>query len=194
MSRTNRILYFIVPALSALFSCSDQSSSTPLPKAWPRLPVSISDSMTTVSTSAMEVRVNTQTNTTEIKGVPSGITVDYPNAGAHIYFTFIPVESETQRESILDNRKRRIQLNLNGAPARNIHSVDNEGVAVVAESATQIPVQLLVSLPDYVVSATAFIDRPVSPASYDSISPLITVLEHDITHSLPNVNFAADNQ
>lgn len=168
------------------------SSSIPLPVGWHRLPIEISDSMNIVKGLPMEVSVNPMAVYEIQDSVHPSLTIKYPSVGADIYFTFIKPESESARKNIIDARQERISLNLNGVKAKTLHgSVNDEtdAVLVVATSGTQTPVQLLVNTPEYVVTATAFIHDPKVSQAYDSIKPLIEVLEYDMSHALRNVNF-----
>lgn len=138
------------------------------------------------------VAVNRQA-TFEVEEInPPGLTVRYPGVGADIYFTFVETPPGTDRQKIIEARQERISLNLNGVPARTFHTPegeDNDGVLVVATSGTQTPVQLLVNMPEYVVTATAFLHDPRVSMAYDSIKPLIEVLKYDMSHALPGVKF-----
>lgn len=172
----------------------EETTSVPRPVAWPRLPVESSDSMVDVTGLPVEVRVSAKATYDVLETYPPGLTVTYPSADTKIYYTFIPVTDEN-RDAVLNARQQRINLNLNGAPARTFHSSDGsdrQSVLVVAQSGTQSPVQLLAVLPDYVVTATSFVNDPGASIRYDSIAPLFEVLAQDMARTLPAFKFDID--
>lgn len=183
------LLAFAVMLLSA---CEKNSQTfTPLPKAWPRIPVTVSDSMVSIVGTPVEVAANPAARINLVKGETSGLTVTYPQLRAHIYYTFIPVTGEQQRAEVLDARKQRISLNLNGTDAMTVRSQGEIPASmVIARGGTQTPAQLLASFPDWVVSATVFIEDERATVAYDSVLPVIEVLKHDLARSLPAVKFA----
>lgn len=171
---------------------SDRSTFAPLPYAWPRIPVSVSDSMTEVRDFPVPVMINPEATYEIVNNDPPGLTVSYPSAGAKIYFTFIKATDNDGRTRIMEARKQRISLNLNGIGATTAHAENKNGataVIVTATSGTQTPVQLLADLPEGILTATAFIENPQAASAYDSISPLVSVLEHDLRHALPYISF-----
>ena len=185
-----KILFWtLIPAVAACGGEDTGRTPMPLPVAWPRLPVSVSDSMTTLSDLPVAVRINPSATYSIVAGETPGLTVTYPKAGASIYYTFISAPTDDARQKVLEARKERISLNLNGLPARTIHSATGNGALIVAGSGTQTPVQLLAEVPPYIVTATAFIESPVAATAYDSIRPLIGVLEHDMSRTLPGLEF-----
>ena len=165
-----------------------QPVATPLPVAWPRLPIAAADTMRTLDGLPVEVAVNPAATYTVVDSKPMGLTVHYPSVDVDIYYTFIPVETADRLEEVVDSRLQRISLNLKGADARTLHGVDNDenvAVMVVATSGTQTPVQLLATLPGYVVTATSFINDANATTAYDSIRPLFEAIEKDMSRSLP---------
>lgn len=180
-----------------MISCGENDKSdrygVPRPVAWPRLPVSVSDSMTEVEGLPVKMFVNPKVTYSQNKTDHQGLTIVYPpEANAEIYFTFIKAKDETERRRIIEARQERISLNLNGLPAMTIHGKGTEGseaIVVVAKSGTQTPVQLLAEMPGYVVTGTAFLKDPRVSMAYDSIKPLIEVLEYDMTHALKGIKY-----
>ncbi len=168
--------------VGALWSCGGTADRTPvpLPVAYPRLPVAVSDSMITVAGTPIPVHINPAARAVIAQ---NALTLTYPAAKTDIFFTFIPYTDSEERARILDARRERISLNLNGIPAVTTHPADEVAV-VVAESGTQTPVQLLADLDGYVVTATAFVHDPRATQAYDSIAPLIDVLRHDLEKAL----------
>lgn len=162
---------------------ADEPASAPLPVAYPRVAV-LPDSMVTHSAFGVDVDVNAAAIVTDVPGKTPGIIVDYPGLNAKVYYTYIPTRG-TDPADIINARKERISLNLNGVPARTLHSP--QGVLVIARSISSTPVQLLALEGNNVVSATAFLSNPGT--SFDSISPLIDMLTRDMSRTLPNVDF-----
>lgn len=171
---------------------SDRGARVPLPTAWPRIDVSASDSMARVPGLPLDVLINPAATYEILETYPPGLTVTYPRGAARIYYTFIETDNDADRQKVVDMRRQRISLNLNGTPAvtRHGHSPDNadgEAVLVAATSTSQTPIQLLADMGQFVVTATAFVDTP--RARYDSIYPLYKVLEHDLSRTLPALTF-----
>lgn len=177
---------------------SDSIASAPVPVAYPRIPVQAYDSLVAVDAPIpVAVRINPEAVYTVEETDPPGLTVSYPKAGARLYFTFIRPGSLSDKEKIIDLRKQRISLNLNGTPARTLHSgPDTDGTAIIvtATSGTQIPVQLLGETDGYIITATAFIDDPRAATAYDSVAPLFRVLEHDLSKAVDNLHFSLPQQ
>ena len=183
------LIWLVWSMLTCCSSSDNNNNSIPLPVAWPRMALTTSDSMITVNGTPVEVRMNPMAKYEIVSTNPPGLTIRYPDGGTDIYFTFIEPESPEQRSQIIESRLERMSLNLNGVQAKTYHSSSSDGFLVVAMSGTQTPVQLLADLPDYVVTATAFIHDPRVSQSYDSIRPLIDILQHDMSKALPNINF-----
>lgn len=165
-------------------------ATVPRPTAYPRL--DLPDTTTSVLSDGLPVAVKISkaaeyTVTPADKERPAGLTVDYPKAtGASVYYTFIPVNSGNI-EKVLEARRERISLNLNGAPAHTTHAFGDgiEAVIVTAQTGSQTPVQLLADVDGrWVVSATAFVHDASSAFSYDSIRPLYDRLTDDLTSAL----------
>ena len=187
------VFYISVAIIFCILSVScggeSQTNSVPLPKAWPRIDISVSDSMTDVPGLPVGISINTEAVYIIDEMDPPGLTVSYPSNHARIYYTFITPGSESNRQKVLRARQERINLNFNGAPADTYHSEDGNVVVLVARSGNQTPVQLLANLDSCIVSATAFIDDPRASLMYDSIQPLIDVLEHDLKNTIKGIQF-----
>lgn len=199
--RTARFFPFLAVALvslSILAGChSSDGPGIPLPKAWPRLPIQQYDSMTVVEGLPVEVRVNPSSTWQIVDDGMQGLTVTYPAVGTKIYFTFVKTRDHAERQQVVDIRKQRISLNLNGGSARMLHSdIDTvrnyDAVLIVSKSAVQTPVQLLATMGNYVVTATAFIDNPGIAQAYDSIAPIVRVLQHDMSNALSDISFSSE--
>ena len=194
MKVSNPIKWLIltVAFLTVTIACgnadADKPASRPLPRAWPRPPVTVSDSMDLVPGLPVGVSVNPAAQY-EIKETdPPSLTVRYPGLEADIYYTFVIPVNEDMRKKIIEARQERISLNLNGLPAQTLHGQSSipsaEAIVVVAQSGTQTPVQLLADLPQCVITATAFLHNPRVTQMYDSIKPVIDILRHDIMKSV----------
>lgn len=176
-------LLMLCIAAAAVSSCGDtERVAAPLPVAYPRLPVTVSDTMTLVEGTLVPVQVNPSARVAA-DSASHALTVTYPAVNTDIYFTFIPYADDAAREKILDARRQRISLNLNGVTAATHHPADNV-VVVVASSGTQTPVQLLADVAGCIVTATAFIHDPRAASAYDSIAPLVDVLSHDLERAI----------
>lgn len=194
--------YLVIAALSVSLgvglSCSSDNQETgseesvPLPYAWPRLPLPETDSMKSVAGVPVDILINSAAEYDVLETYPPGLTVRYPKSGVEVYYTFIKPETEREREAIIDARRQRISLNLNGIPAKTIHSTDggeSSGVLVTASSGSQFPVQLLAETQGWIVTATSFIRASEKPLPYDSILPLIGLIEKDMKRTVKGVRF-----
>lgn len=186
------LTYFAFMVLMLVAAChsSTDDASVPLPKAYPRLALPVADSLVTVDSLPVEVRVNPHAAYSIISKMPAGLTVSYPSIKSNIYFTFIKPTDTADRERIIKARQERISLNLNGIPAETIHDTEGKAVIVLAKSASGTPVQLLAEVDPYIVTATAFIDDSDISASYDSIAPVINFLYDDMARAIPVLNFS----
>lgn len=194
VGKTLHILLFTT--LLGCAACStantdDRLTAMPRPVAWPRLPLPAADSLTIVDDLPLTVMVNTAADIERSGDTYPALTVTYPGLNAGIYWTFIPAKDNL--DQIIDARRQRISLNLNGTPADTHHTAPDaaaEGVLVTAQSGSLTPVQLLVVSPDgTVVTATAFLADPRAAEAYDSIRPLIDMLQRDMSRALPDAPF-----
>lgn len=191
-------IFVLVVSVFVFVSCGDSeqtAGTVPLPKAWPRLDAPITADRTEVTGLPVPVSINPSAKYSVLEVNPPGLTVDYPKHGVSIYYTFVPVRDEESLERVLDARRERIGLNLNGREAdvyETTPSSGGEGALIVARSVSQFPVQLLVHQSDWIVSATAFVHNPVT--DYDSISPLVDMLEYDMRRTLPGIEFVKSDK
>lgn len=186
------IVTLLIGAVVAGCGGSETPSVSPRPVGWHRFNVSISDTMTEAKGVPVRVLVNPTATYELVNGELDGLTVTYPGVGATIYYTFIKPKDGHEKDIVLENRRKRIELNLNGAPAETYHDKsedDKSAVLVVATSGTQTPVQLLADMGDYIVTATGFLSDANAVNAYDSIRPLTDLLKHDMSRSLPSVKF-----
>ena len=116
------------------------------------------------------------------------INVTYPGQNAQVYYTFTPVTEDGVAE-VLDNRLERISLNLGGNSAKMTEFLTPSGLAVRLFEGGNVatPVQFLATdNATLVVSGSAFLPE-LSPATSDSLSPVVKMLERDIVHSLQSL-------
>lgn len=196
--RINIIVLMLCVGLPIMFSGCKKAiqSYVPLPIAWPRLPLAESDNMKMVENLPVKIAINECATYNIIDEKILGLTVTYPKVNTQIYYTFIPVNAVDEIDEVIDSRLQRITLNLNGADAKTLHGSDkedNQSVLVVATSGTQTPVQLLASVPGYVISATSFVGDPKAATTFDSIRPLVDMLEADMRRTLPGFNYDNTN-
>ena len=186
------IVTLLIGAVVAGCGGSETPSVSPRPVGWHRINVAISDTMTEAKGVPVRVLVNPTATYELVDGELDGLTVTYPGVGATIYYTFIKPKDGHEKDIVLENRRKRIELNLNGAPAETYHDKsedDKSAVLVVATSGTQTPVQLLADMGDYIVTATGFLSDANAVNAYDSIRPLTDLLKHDMSRSLPSIKF-----
>lgn len=161
------------------------ADTLPLPIAYPRLPLPETDSSVTYTGLPIDINVNAAACITDVPDATTpGITVTYPQTGTQVYYTYIPAPTPAYAMEVTDARMERIHLNLNGARATSTTMTgdsDTQGLLVRTTSPCQTPVQLLVSGPGYVLTATAFV---AAGGPYDSIRPLYDLLEHDMLRSV----------
>ncbi len=113
------------------------------------------------------------------------LNISYPRYGATI---FLSATRTDDIDEAVRNRRQRISLNLGGAQAdtRVFSTGDFECMVVESIDAGTTPVQMLaVSRRGIVVSATANIDGPSTPA--DSIRPIVNALARDAVKMLTNL-------
>lgn len=188
--------YLILTILTCLIaSCADkgaQSDTPAVPRrhAYPRIEVPdstfsyVTDHITGLSVAVNNGATHSQRNA-ENSRAPF-IDVTYPGLNSQIYFTITPVDSISVEE-VLANRLERISLNLGGAEAELIEfdspaGFENKVIATRGDIAT--PVQFIATDgTSAVVSGAAFI-KDASPATADSIAPLVNMLRRDIIHAL----------
>lgn len=116
----------------------------------------------------------------------SFIDVDYPQLNSRIYFTITPVDAATVGD-VIANRMERVNLNLGGADAELIEfdsPAGFENKVITARGDISTPVQFIATDgSSAVVSGVAFV-RDASPATADSIAPVVEMLRRDVIHAL----------
>lgn len=175
-------LLTVICVLLALSGCrKDNAADVPRPEAWPR-----ADVPAAVYRTAGYGRVSMSVNAAaKVDTVDNGLTISYPGLNAAIYVTVISTGA-SEYATTLEQRMRRIDLNLNGISADAAETENADGfrlVQVTALSATQTPVQLLAASArrDIIVTATAFLNTTATVANRDSLAPYTEVLGRDLT-------------
>lgn len=192
---TLRTLIIVIVLGTALTACRDSAADTvavPRRTAYPR--ICIPAAIYTPFTGAPLHFETSAAATAGIATPPSGhsapgstwVDVVYPGYGITIHCTFTQADAD-RIPGILDNRIERLSINTGGATSEvseltNAGGFDCRMIVTRAESPT--PVQFLASDHErWVVSGSAYIEAGRN-ASPDSIAPVISMLERDITHSL----------
>lgn len=183
-------LLLILPLLLASAACGGKTD-TPLPRreAYPRLEA-YADSF--VRAEVPPVFPINSAALTEVERRDDGsywLTASYPRYGASLFCTFTPVGSPKDKSEVIDNRLRRISLNLGDIPidAEQTRTGDYTSYLVTTPTLSATPVQFLI-YPDgdtgWVVSGSVFFPgiRPDTPL--DSISPAIEAMASDVRRSL----------
>ena len=123
-------------------------------------------------------------------GETSFIDVSYPKINSTIFYTITPVTLSTIEE-VIANRLERIRLNLGDSDAELIEFNSTEGFenkVLVSHGDISTPVQFIsTDGENVVVSGVAFI-KDASPATADSIAPIVDVIRRDIVHSLKMIH------
>lgn len=129
-------------------------------------------------------------NTSAVVAVDSlgrGLDIVYPRYGATVYCSLTAVDSSTVGSALL-NRMERISANLGDNMSHTLERENRYGfrtLMVVADGASQTPVQFIATDNRLMVSGVAFFEdaRP----DFDSISPVYGAIERDMSHLLMNL-------
>lgn len=186
MTRLLIILFAIAAAVSACSGSGDSADgSAPVPrrKAYPRLNLPPRE-----YSPVQGIDWNIEANSAAVASLGRGdnndwITLSYPSLGdVSVMLTVIPA-SESQIPPVLDNRAERINLNLGANPGQVWQVEDSllSGEIIVSNSITT-PVQLLVTDNKSVVLTGAAFIPSLTPASRDSLAPVVEYLTDDIIH------------
>lgn len=168
----------------------------PVPRrhAYPR--VEIPDSVYTdmaAGTTTLHIAVSdAATVTLRISDDGNSQFVDaaYPDFNSTIFFTVTPVDRATAGD-VIANRMERIRLNLGSSDAE-LFEFDSPGgfenKLFVSRGDISTPVQFIATDGNaFVVSGAAFV-RDASPATADSIAPVVDMLRRDILHALKTMH------
>lgn len=168
----------------------------PIPRrqAYPR--IEIPDSAytdITAGTTTMHIAVNEATIVTlrtSDDGNSQFVDAAYSKFNSTIFFTVTPVDRRTVAD-VIANRMERVRLNL-GASDAELLEFDSPGgfenKLFVSRGDISTPVQFVATDGNaFVVSGAAFV-RDASPATADSIAPVVDMLRRDILHALKTMH------
>lgn len=160
-------------------------NAVPLPRAYPR--ITVADSVfSPVPGAAMPFEASTAA-TVQADSAGRWLTLRYPAYDAEVYVTLSQAPDQDRMGAMLANRRERMSLNLNGAPASTTHitSLDGSFEAVLLEApGTETPLQFLATDGHLrMVSGVARLSA-ASTAPYDSVRPVVAALRRDIIHAL----------
>lgn len=170
--------------LAAACGGSDSNAPVPRPRAYPR--IAVADSVfAPVAGAAIPFEASTAAVAT-LDSTGSQLTLDYPAYGMQLYVTLTVAPDPDRVGAVIANRRERMSLNLNGAPASTTHitSQDStfEGVLLEAPG-TGTPLQFLATDGMNCVASGA-LSTAATPAPYDSVRPIVAALRRDIVHAL----------
>lgn len=172
-----------VLALMAWACGSNDYNAVPLPHAFPRTYV-YPDSLRTILYKGLPLDINAGT---VVDSLDNGLTISYPRYGAVVY---IGIKSHIDNYSAeVSNRAQRFSMNLgtSGSSATYNEFSNDSGIVttvVRANSVVQTPVQVMVQNASerVLMSCVAFMGDWNESVPYDSVKPVIDVLERDLSH------------
>lgn len=185
------------PVAAILFSallagCTSDTAHTPVPRrtAFPR--ITLCDTLyAAVDSLPVHIELNSALKADVTKRMDGSVwlTARYPAYNATLYVTLSPV-TESEVESVIDNRTERMHLNINGAGI-NIEEADNASgyrsniVRTLSPSST--PLQFLAVNPArarWVVYGSVFFEGSSATTSLDSIMPVYDAVARDLRHAM----------
>ncbi|MDE6498344.1 MAG: hypothetical protein K2L21_06775 [Muribaculaceae bacterium] len=178
----------ILAAMLAACGGSDGRDAVPKPRAYPR--IAVADSVfAPVPGAAIPFEACTAAQA-QVDSAGRWITLSYPAYGATVYVTLSEAPDQERMAAMIDNRRERMSLNLNGAPASTGHitSLDGSFEGVLLEApGTGTPLQFLAT-DGYrrLVSGVAQLST-AGTAPHDSVRPILAALRRDIIHALKNL-------
>lgn len=199
LHRIVRHALLLLPLLTAAASqsCSQsgdgKSTSYPRPYAYPRL--QLCDSTYATASTRLPLRFEYNAGATlRTTGDTLSATVEwfdiiYPANGPVIYTTVSRASGRESVAEMIDNRRKRMELNAGDRPTQwsELSSADGtfDALMAVTRSGSLTPVQFLATDGmGWVISATAHFPTLSSPAPNDSLTPAIDMLERDIIHTI----------
>lgn len=168
----------------------------PVPRrhAYPRIviPDSLYSDMV-VGTTALHIAVSDAAIVTQRisdAGNSQFVNAAYPKFNSTIFFTVTPVDPTTVGD-VIANRMERVRLNLGGSDTELLEFDSPGGFEnklFVSRGDISTPVQFVATDgTNFVVSGAAFV-RDASPATADSIAPVVNMLRRDILHALKSMH------
>ncbi len=174
--------------LAMTLSCctgGQREIAVPRPAAYHRIAIP-APAYRTVRAGTVSIQLNTSVTDTVVSAGNSWVTACYPGLGTSMYITVTEIDPGTAGEAI-DNRVERLSLNTGGLPTEVISFTTPEAFdaqLIITPAGSPIPVQFLATDHSSVlVSGTAAVEGSASSPA-DSISPVLEMLERDITHML----------
>ena len=195
MSLVARLLLIAI-IVGGFSNCDGNKAGTAIPRrhAYPRIELPQENYHDiTVGCNELHISVNevaTYNRRVADDGETCFIDVSYPKLSSTIFYTITPVDDATI-EDVIANRLERIRLNLGDSDAELIEFNSTEGFenkVLVSHGNISTPVQFIsTDGENVVVSGVAFI-KDASPATADSIAPIVDVIRRDIVHSLKMIH------
>lgn len=175
-------------------SADDDYVEVPRRHAYPRIALPDSTySFTTAGKSRLVIAVNdaaTSTLRSSDDGNSCFVDVAYPKLQSTIFYTITPVDRATLSD-VIANRLQRIELNMGASDAELLEFDTPAGFeckVFVTRGDISTPVQFLsTDGTNLVVSGAAFV-REASPATADSIAPIVDVISRDVVHTLKTMH------
>lgn len=170
----------------------DADDFVPVPRrhAYPRIVIPDSTfTYTPVGKSNLVIAINnaaTSTLRSSDDGNSCFVDVVYHKLQSTIFYTITPI-NRTSLSDVIANRLERIRLNIGSSDAELLEfdtPAGFESKVFVTRGDISTPVQFIATDGSHlVVSGAAFV-REASPATADSIAPIVALLRRDIIHTL----------
>lgn len=175
---------------AALSGCTDRKQPTaavPKPAAYPR----IADPGTKYETvDSLPVNFLANAAATVTRPRPDWIDVAYPGLGVTIHVSLIRTTPDGIGD-VIANRSERIALNvadITSTGETSIESSDFTSVIISSPETRSTPLQFLAhDGKGLVISGTAFFSNVSPDAPIDSLAPIVSYVNRDITHALNNL-------
>ena len=180
----------VIALCTALAGCTEKKSQTaavPKPAAYPR----IADPGTQyVVVDSLPVNLLANAEATVSRPRPDWIDISYPELGATVHVS-LTMTSPDDIARVIDNRSERIALNVAGVSSTaetTIESPDFTSVIISSPETRSTPLQFLShNGKSLVISGTAFFGNVSPEASIDSLAPIVSYINRDLTHALSNL-------
>lgn len=189
-------LLLVTIIVGGLSNCTGDKAGVAIPRrhAYPRIELPQENYYdVNVGCNELHISVNdvaTYNRRTAEDGKTCFIDVSYPKINTTIFYTITPVD-HTTIEDVIANRLERIRLNLGDRDTELIEFNSTEGFenkVLVSHGDISTPVQFIsTDGGNVVVSGVAFI-KEASPATADSIAPIVDVMRREVVHSLKTMH------